>query len=221
MQIFHLPQAGSDTSNLPGMGGLFNHVNHNLYHYAGNNPIKYTDPTGRSSWEKQLFEYCAESSVFGNPLTQTEVLSATVNHSNQQFAGALEIIQQDVNKGIVAGMKFMADHGSEISLTCYATGNVSLGIVIDGISVACDVSLAIQDYQNSGKNNKDKIKLTIDIASTAISTLALGEVGEMATKRFKKIGQEEFNKKLTDMVSNIIETEFDNCIDDFFEEVLE
>ena len=30
-----------------GMGGIYNHVNFNLYHYAGNNPINYTDPDGR------------------------------------------------------------------------------------------------------------------------------------------------------------------------------
>lgn len=33
--------------NLPGLGGVFNTVNSNLYHYAGNNPVKYTDPDGR------------------------------------------------------------------------------------------------------------------------------------------------------------------------------
>ena len=32
-----------------GMGGIYNHVNFNLYHYAGNNPINYTDPDGRRS----------------------------------------------------------------------------------------------------------------------------------------------------------------------------
>ncbi len=32
--------------NLPGMGGVFNYVNMHLYRYAGNNPIKYTDPNG-------------------------------------------------------------------------------------------------------------------------------------------------------------------------------
>jgi hypothetical protein len=34
--------------NLPGMGGVFNVVNLHTYHYAGNNPVIYTDPDGRS-----------------------------------------------------------------------------------------------------------------------------------------------------------------------------
>jgi hypothetical protein len=35
--------------NLPGMGGVFNYVNLHAYHYAGNNPVKLTDPDGRQS----------------------------------------------------------------------------------------------------------------------------------------------------------------------------
>ena len=42
-------EAKRHNSNLPGMGGVFNTVNMNLYHYAGNNPIKYTDPDGRET----------------------------------------------------------------------------------------------------------------------------------------------------------------------------
>ena len=30
-----------------GQGGIYNQVNFNLYHYAGNNPLKYTDPNGK------------------------------------------------------------------------------------------------------------------------------------------------------------------------------
>ena len=45
----YVPAAGksNDGGNLPGMGGLFNSVNLNLFHYAGNNPVKYTDPDGK------------------------------------------------------------------------------------------------------------------------------------------------------------------------------
>jgi RHS repeat-associated protein len=39
-------EARKQNQNLPGQGGIFNHVNLHVYHYAGNNPVKYTDPDG-------------------------------------------------------------------------------------------------------------------------------------------------------------------------------
>ena len=43
----YIPAAGADTSKLAGMGGVYNTVNLHLYHYSGNNPVKYTDPDGQ------------------------------------------------------------------------------------------------------------------------------------------------------------------------------
>jgi RHS repeat-associated protein len=39
-------EAKKRNGKLPGMGGVFNLVNLHVYHYAGNNPVKYTDPDG-------------------------------------------------------------------------------------------------------------------------------------------------------------------------------
>jgi RHS repeat-associated protein len=41
-------EARKRNGNLPGMGGVYNVINLHTYHYAGNNPLKYTDPDGRT-----------------------------------------------------------------------------------------------------------------------------------------------------------------------------
>ena len=43
----YVPAAGTDPSKLAGMGGVYNTVDLHLYHYAGNNPVKYMDPDGK------------------------------------------------------------------------------------------------------------------------------------------------------------------------------
>jgi len=56
----YLPSAPVDdearkrNGNLPGQGGVYNYVNLHVYHYAGNNPVKYVDPDGNETKKSQL-----------------------------------------------------------------------------------------------------------------------------------------------------------------------
>jgi hypothetical protein len=52
-------EARKRNGNLPGQGGVFNYVNLHVYHYAGNNPVKYIDPNGLSDEELDLIQKAA------------------------------------------------------------------------------------------------------------------------------------------------------------------
>jgi RHS repeat-associated protein len=60
-------EARKRNGSLPGMGGVFNYANLHVYHYAGNNPVKYTDPDGNSSVDKfKNFANSVDQFIFEN-----------------------------------------------------------------------------------------------------------------------------------------------------------
>ena len=78
-------EAKKHNQNLPGMGGVFNGVNLNLFHYAGNNPVKYSDPDGRiiqvEGDDKQIYIWDNERNDFYNK--KTKAYETSDNYVNE------------------------------------------------------------------------------------------------------------------------------------------
>ena len=115
----YIPKAPIDdetkkhNENLPGMGGVYNTVNLHLYHYAGNNPVKYTDPDGKA-----------------NTLT-------IVPSDIQAFADSIKQTLSSILSPLIAGTLIV---GGFIAMDNYYDGAISEGIA-DGATVIANKTI--------------------------------------------------------------------------------
>jgi hypothetical protein len=93
--------------NLPGQGGVFNYVNLHVYHYAGNNPVKYTDPDG------EIF-VAQGTEDFQNQVTQdlSQIENALINSGNNDALRNFRGLKEDNNNIIIIKEGFIDSYQS-------------------------------------------------------------------------------------------------------------
>nr|WP_301338647.1 RHS repeat-associated core domain-containing protein [Treponema denticola] len=82
-------EAKKHNENLPGMGGVYNTVNLHVYHYAGNNPVKYTDPDG--NFIASYFANTKFNNAFNFFIEKYQKKLDTINRASQLYQQIYDI----------------------------------------------------------------------------------------------------------------------------------
>ena len=181
-------EAKKHNENLPGMGGVYNTVNLHLYHYAGNNPVKYTDPDGK----------------FINI-----IIGAVVGGS---LAGGVSVATQFVKgEGIDLKKVLLAAAGGALSGGLAATGVGLVGQVLANGAISATQDIVTQfGFEHKNLSNANYLELGLAFITGSVAGKLGGKGADSShimassTKQlFHRIGNAITHKTGKDLVSEL------------------
>ena len=178
----YVPAAGTDPSKLAGMGGVYNTVNLHLYHYAGNNPVKYTDPDGRVLWG-QLTD--------GALQTLGGAVEATAGACSVQTGMGLFVLGwgiKDFGDGLLK-INFALNDESFAGMIPEAAGNIaeSVGAADKTVEIVKDFTGLAEGTIGLGTGKVKTVTTGIKGLDKAGTAASAGGLGSSAFSTFKNI----------------------------------
>jgi hypothetical protein len=147
-------EARRNNQNLPGMGGVFNLVNLHVYHYAGNNLVKYVDPDGRDIF---LFGFTAGAGAGTGGTNTAGFYLCVPDNITQTTIGTFDMIEFGAQFGVSAGLggtfTWAPFASSTDDISGYFNtlgGSVSIGLIgkLFGIALPEILSLGVEGGMN-------------------------------------------------------------------------
>ena len=152
-------EARKRNGNLPGMGGVFNYANLHVYHYAGNNPVKYIDPDGekpkqhteltKGRAKAEMLDIFGASIKTGLGVKFTGNLIALIKINIGIDLGSLESVQ-DKN-----GLNSFDTAGFFLTLDVLGFGEI--GAEFSKTAPASNTNSFFDNVKNAWQNGKTKV----------------------------------------------------------------
>ena len=220
----YIPGAGkataSEAGSLPGMGGIFSTVNLQLYHYAGNNPVKYTDPDGRFLnfvIGAAIGFVTSTASEVGARMIQGQSFSDAVNNTFSDNTSLAVICASTAIGSVTSGVSGLAVNAATKSVTTAASLGTKTGVqaiteiaitttAINTISGAVDAGakdVAVKALKGEEQSVTDTAKVIGNGALSAAlfsgatqgiiasGTTATGQIGNVLTGSIKKFNMNQ------------------------------
>jgi hypothetical protein len=136
------------------MGGVYNLINLHVYHYAGNNPLKYTDPDGKQS---------------GPPLSQQPNNLSPINtpyYREPAYQGM--VLRHERTEAVVNATEIASNAFGKIWDKLFLGGEYQKKAetfsskVLRGFIEAQAKAANMFDYNNDGKYSENEVKLITD-----------------------------------------------------------
>ena len=143
----YIPSLNSDISKLPA-GGIFESLNLSVYHYAKNNPINYTDPTGL--FDKKQFFWA----------------------SVQTFGGIVEVAAGILAEGVSAGTSTYAVIDGIYNIADGVIGMVAAACDKKYDGAIPEVAAAIAEKKGATKEQQEAVAAWAGLADAIIDAKA-------------------------------------------------
>ena len=183
--------------NLPGMGGVFNVVNLHTYHYAGNNPVKYTDPDGETPVLALIIAAIAVSVLLQSDSSNSP--SPVVNPTPDTMKTIKDTaVNFAKHEALGAGLEATADLLNEIGHS--GAGGVARGVGAGaaGIAIVSDAINLMDVINDPSSTMPDYADAISDLAISGIGAAGLGGAVLSTELSIAKKGVVETGKAVAD-----------------------